>query len=207
MSLTVIEHPLVADALAALRDETTEPAAFRARTRGLATALVYEAVRDLPTRGVTVTTPVEETQVEVLDARVVLVPILRAGLGLLDPAVDLLPDAAVGHLGMERDERTHQPRTYYVKLPPLAGAQVLVLDPMLATGGSAAATVTALKSAGATALRMICVVAAPEGVRRLADEHPDVDVWTAALDRDLNEQAFIRPGLGDFGDRLHATVD
>jgi uracil phosphoribosyltransferase len=205
MGLTIVDHPLVADALAALRDETTGPAVFRARTRGLATALVYEAVRDLPTRSTTVTTPLEATEARVLDARVVLVPILRAGLGLLDPAVELLPDAAVGHLGMERDETTHEPRTYYVKLPPLRVAEVLVLDPMLATGGSAAATIAVLKEAGATALRMICVVAAPEGVRRLAREHPDVDVWTAALDRDLDDAAFIRPGLGDFGDRLHAT--
>ena len=135
------------------------------------------------------------------------IPVLRAGLGLLDAATDLYPDTVVGYLGMERDEITLQPRDYYAKLPPMEGRRALVLDPMLATGGSGTAAVTHIKAnAGPKSISFVCVVAAPEGVKRLAADHPEVPVFTAALDRRLNDQGFILPGLGDFGDRLHGTV-
>lgn len=205
-TLTIVDHPLAGHLLAGLRDATTSPERFRTLAQRLATTLAIEATRDLPTRRTTLRTPVADTAVDVLASRVVAVPILRAGLGLLDPVLQLLPDVQVGYAGLERDERTLQPSSYYLKVPPLEGSPVLVLDPMLATGGSAAFAATLLKERGATDLRLLCVVAAPEGVERLAAEHPDVRVVTAALDDGLNELGYIVPGLGDFGDRLFGTV-
>jgi uracil phosphoribosyltransferase len=166
-----------------------------------------EATRDLATEPIDVPTPLETTTGEVVAERLVAIPVLRAGLGLLDAATDLYPDTVVGYLGMERDEITLQPRDYYAKLPPMDGRRALVLDPMLATGGSGAAALTHIKTnATPRSISFVCVVAAPEGVERLAADHPNVPVFTAALDRQLNEQGFILPGLGDFGDRLHGTV-
>lgn len=205
-SLTILDHPLAGHLLAGLRDATTPPERFRTLAQRLATTLAIEATRDLPTRPVTLQTPVSAADVEVLASRVVAVPILRAGLGLLDPVLQLLPDVQVGYAGLERDEHTLQPSSYYLKVPPLADSLVLLLDPMLATGGSAAFAATLLKERGATDLRLMCVVAAPEGVERLASEHPDVRVITAALDDRLNDLGYIVPGLGDFGDRLFGTV-
>jgi uracil phosphoribosyltransferase len=159
----------------------------------------------LPTRPSKVTTPLKEAEVRLLDGDVVAVPILRAGLGLLDAVTDLLPDVRVGYAGLERDERTLQPTSYYLKVPPLGGRTVLLLDPMLATGGSAAFAARLLKERGATDVRLVCGVAAPEGVARLTDEHPDVRIITAGLDETLNGVGYIVPGLGDFGDRLFGT--
>ncbi|HVM00280.1 MAG TPA: uracil phosphoribosyltransferase [Egibacteraceae bacterium] len=204
-SLTVVEHPLANHLLAGLRDAATTPERFRHLARRLATVLVLEATRSQPTRPATVTTPLAEAAVRVMAAPVVAVPILRAGLGLLDAVTDLLPDVSVGYAGLERDEATLLPTSYYLKVPALAGRPVLLLDPMLATGGSAVAAVALLKERGATDVRLVCVVAAPEGVRRLADAHPDVGVVTAALDDRLDGRGFIVPGLGDFGDRLFGT--
>ena len=207
MTLTVVDHPLAADLLARLRDERTPPDLFRTLTRRLGWLLVLEATRDLATERIDVPTPLETTTGEVVAERLVAIPVLRAGLGLLDAATDLYPDTVVGYLGMERDEITLQPRDYYAKLPPMDGRRALVLDPMLATGGSGAAALTHIKAnATPRSISFVCVVAAPEGVERLAADHPDVPVFTAALDRQLNEQGFILPGLGDFGDRLHGTV-
>ena len=207
MTLTVLDHPLAADLLARLRDERTPPDLFRTLTRRLGWLLVLEATRDLETDPVDVPTPLETTTGEIITERLVAIPVLRAGLGLLDAATDLYPDTVVGYLGMERDEVTLQPRDYYAKLPPMEGRRALVLDPMLATGGSGTAALTHIKAnAGPRSISFVCVVAAPEGVERLAADHPDVPVFTAALDRQLNEQGFILPGLGDFGDRLHGTV-
>ena len=207
MTLTVVDHPLAADLLARLRNERTPPDLFRTLTRRLGWLLVLEATRDLATELIDVPTPLETTTGEVVAERLVAIPVLRAGLGLLDAATDLYPDTVVGYLGMERDEITLQPRDYYAKLPPMDGRRALVLDPMLATGGSGAAALTHIKAnATPRSISFVCVVAAPEGVERLAADHHDVPVFTAALDRQLNEQGFILPGLGDFGDRLHGTV-
>lgn len=205
-TLTVVDHPLAGHLLAALRDQDTEPEHFRVMARRLATVLILEATRDLATREDRVRSPLEETPATVLHGDVVAVPILRAGLGMLDPVTELFPNVRVGYAGLERDEATLQPTSYYVKVPELAGRTVLLLDPMLATGGSAAFAVTLLKDRGATDIRLVCVVAAPEGVERLARDHPDVRVVTAALDRELNDVGYIVPGLGDFGDRLFGTL-
>jgi uracil phosphoribosyltransferase len=204
--LTVVDHPLAAHLLAGLRDEGPEPERFRHLARRLSTVLALEATRRLPTRDATVTTPLTQAPARYLDAQVVAVPILRAGLGLLEAVTDLLPDVQVGYAGLERDDETLQPNSYYLKVPPLAGHTVLLLDPMLATGGSAAFASALLKKQGADDVRLICVVAAPEGIERLADEHPDVRVITAAVDDRLNEIGYIMPGLGDFGDRLFGTT-
>lgn len=206
MSLTVLDHPLAADLLTRLRDERTGPAEFRSLTRRLGAILVVEATRSLPTVPREVHTPLEPFTGSALGVDLVAVPVLRAGLGLLDAVTDLYPDTVVGYLGMERDEVTHEPRDYYAKLPPVGGRQALLLDPMLATGGSGSAACAYVKRAAPRAITFVCVVAAPEGVARMEADHPDVDIVTAALDRRLNDNAFILPGLGDFGDRLYGTT-
>ncbi|HEY7400989.1 MAG TPA: uracil phosphoribosyltransferase [Actinomycetota bacterium] len=206
MTLTVLEHPLAEDILARLRSKETGPAEFRALTRRLGALLVTEGTRALPTEAVAVQTPLEEAKGRSLVGGLVAIPVLRAGLGLLDAVTDLYPWAVVGYLGMERDEITLEPRDYYAKLPPMAGCTALVLDPMLATGGSGSAACKYVKAAGPDAVVFLCVVAAPEGVQRMQADHPDVPIIAAALDRELNDQGFILPGLGDFGDRLHGTV-
>jgi uracil phosphoribosyltransferase len=203
--LTVVDHPLAGHLLAGLRNLETEPERFRFLTRKLAMVLVLEATRDLATRAATIRTPLAGAGVRLLDGDVVAVPILRAGLGLLEAVTDLLPDVRVGYAGLERDETTLQPTSYYCKVPELPGHTVLLLDPMLATGGSASFATTLLKERGATDVRLVCVVAAPEGVQRLASDHPDVRVITAGLDQGLNDVGYIVPGLGDFGDRLFGT--
>jgi uracil phosphoribosyltransferase len=203
--LRVSSHPVVLDCLAGLRDVRTEPEEFRSLARKILTFLVYEATMDLPTRTATVTTPLEDASASYIDREVVAIPVLRAGLGLLGPVLDLLPKVSVGYIGLERDEQTAIARIYYKKLPPLAGKIPLLLDPMLATGGSAAQAIDLIKEAGGDGTRMVCVVTAPEGVRALEERHPDVQIFTAALDRGLDGRAFILPGLGDFGDRLFGT--
>ncbi len=205
MALHRVEHPLVEDILAQLRDRRTAPEEFRRLARQVTGLLAFEASRDLPLRSERVATPLEETRVERLDAEVVLVPVLRSGMGMLDVMLTIFPRAAVGYVGLERDEMTAQARQYYKKLPPLEGRHVLVLDPMLATGGSASSAIALLKAQGASLMRLLSIVAAPEGVERLAQDHPGVDVYTAALDRGLDSRKYILPGLGDFGDRLYGT--
>jgi uracil phosphoribosyltransferase len=207
MALTVVDHPLAQDLLGRLREAATDPATFRALTRRLGWLLVIEATRDLATTDVEIETPLASTHGRRLVERLVAVPVLRAGLGLLDAATDLYPDTVVGYLGLERDEVTLQPRDYYAKLPPMDGRRAIVLDPMLATGGSGASAVTQIKgTASPKSIVFVCVVAAPEGVARLEGEHPDVPIVAAALDSRLNAQGFILPGLGDFGDRLYGTT-
>jgi uracil phosphoribosyltransferase len=206
MTVTVVDHPLAGHLLLALRDERTPPDVFRALTKRLTTVLVLEATRTLPTKLKTVRTPLEDVEGRILEGPIAAVPILRAGLGMLDAVVDLFPEVRVGYLGLERDEATFQPSEYYAKLPRLDDAFTLVLDPMLATGGSAQAALRSVKGAGATAIRMVSVVSAPEGIKALEESHPDVDVVTTAIDRELNEHAYILPGLGDMGDRLFGTV-
>jgi uracil phosphoribosyltransferase len=204
-SLTVLEHPLAGDLLTRLRDRDTGPAEYRALTRRLGILLVIEATRDMASITSVVDTPLERFEGSRLAKGLVAIPVLRAGLGLLDAVVDLYPDTVVGYLGMERDEITHLPRDYYAKLPPMAGRRALVVDPMLATGGSGTAALRYVRDAGADDIVFVCVVAAPEGLARLQADHPDVPVVAAALDRQLDDRAYILPGLGDFGDRLYGT--
>ncbi|HSJ47081.1 MAG TPA: uracil phosphoribosyltransferase [Euzebyales bacterium] len=203
--LRVVDHPLAGHLLAGLRDESTPPERFRYLTERLATVLVLEATRSLPTRTTTVRTPLADAEVDTLHGNVIAVPILRAGLGLLTAVTGLLPDVQVGYIGLERDEETLQPSSYYLKVPPLDDRPVLLLDPMLATGGSASFAAKLLRERGATNLTLVCVVAAPEGVSRLTGDHPDLRIVTAGLDERLNDIGYIVPGLGDFGDRLFGT--
>ena len=205
MPLKVSKHPLVADSLAGLRDSATRPEEFRVLALKLITLLLYEATADLPVRHWTVRTPLAEAPATSVEREVVAIPVLRAGLGLLAPVLELLPHVSVGYIGLERDEETAVARIYYNKLPKLAGKVPLLLDPMLATGGSAAQALDLIKEAGGRDTRMVCIVAAPEGVKVLEERHPEVVVYTAALDERLNEKAYIVPGLGDFGDRLFGT--
>ena len=205
MTTRVVDHPLARHLLGELRARETAPAAFRPLARKLAFILMIEATRDLAESERRVRTPLEETAAHTLSVPVVVVPILRAGLGMTESIVDLFPEVRVGYIGLERDEATFEARQYYAKLPRLDDAAVFVVDPMLATGGSAAAAISAVKQAGAKWVRMVCVVAAPEGLATLEGAHPDVDVVTAAVDRKLNDNAYILPGLGDFGDRLFGT--
>lgn len=205
-AVTVVAHPLAGDLLARLRAADTPPERFRHLARRLATVLVLEATRSLATRGMPLRTPLAGTSGRVLTGSVVAVPILRAGLGMLEAVTDLLPDVSVGYVGLERDDATLEPNAYYVKVPPLADRPVLLLDPMLATGGSAVVAMRWLKERGAVDIRLVCVVAAPEGLGRVAAEHPDVPVITAAIDEGLDERGYILPGLGDFGDRLYGTA-
>jgi uracil phosphoribosyltransferase len=206
MTLTLLDHPLAEDILSRLRDRRTGPAEFRILTRRLGRLLIAEATRALPSEPVSVETPLEETRGRRVVGGLVAIPVLRAGLGLLDAVTDLCPWAVVGYLGMERDEVTLEPRDYYAKLPPMAGCTALVLDPMLATGGSGSAACSYVKAAGPDTVLFVCVVAAPEGVQRMRKDHPDVPIFAAAVDRKLNDEGFILPGLGDFGDRLHGTL-
>jgi uracil phosphoribosyltransferase len=204
VSVTVVDHALAGHLLAQLRAEETAPPVFRTLAKRLALTLALEAIRDLPATEITVRTPLEETTGLVLDD-LVAVPILRAGLGMLEAVTELFPEVAVGYIGLERDEASLEPQSYYRKLPPVEGRHVLVLDPMLATGGSGSAATSAVKEGGPASIRFVCVVAAPEGIRKMEADHPDVPIFTAAIDRQLNERGYIVPGLGDFGDRLFGT--
>jgi uracil phosphoribosyltransferase len=205
MQIEVVQHPLVKHILTRLRDASTEPAQFRALARQLTLLLAVEATRDLPVREHTVQTPLETAQGHSLAQPIVAVPILRAGLGMLEAITELFTDVRVGYIGLERDETTAVARAYYCKLPPIGTSRVLLLDPMLATGGSAAQAVEVLLKAGAQDIVHICVVAAPEGVRLLNERFPQVRIVAASIDRGLNDRKFIVPGLGDFGDRLYGT--
>jgi uracil phosphoribosyltransferase len=205
-NLTVVDHPLLKRDLTILRSQDTSHGTFRRTVSDAATVLACEAMRDLSVRETPVDTPLETTTGHAIDEEVIVVPIMRAGLGMVDGFVRFLPEARVAHLGMERDEETHQPVNYYSSVPSDVGdARVFVVDPMLATGGSAAYALRHLEAHGAENVVMACLVAAPEGVKKLADEHPGVTVLAAALDRELDDDAFIRPGLGDAGDRIYGT--
>lgn len=203
--LHLLDHPLARHALTRLRDRTTPPAEFRVLAHHLGLLLALQATRDLPTREHTVQTPLESFAGHRLDRGLVIVPILRAGLGMVQPYTELFPDVSVGYVGLERDHATAIARSYYCKLPPLAGKRVLCLDPMLATGGSAVQALDLLRAQGAEDLSLVVIVAAPKGVSTVAQTHPQVPIHTAALDRELNPVKYILPGLGDFGDRLYGT--
>lgn len=206
-NLTVFDHPLIQHKMTYLRDAATTHRPFRALVYQIAGLMVYEATRELPTEQVTVRTPMELTQGRRLKGVVTVVPVLRSGLGMAEGIMEMMPEARIGHLGFARDEHTLQPVAYLKRLPrDLDAGPVVLVDPMLATGGSASESLTTLRAHGATDLRMICLVASPEGVRRMAKDHPNVHVYCAALDRQLNDRGFIVPGLGDAGDRMYGTV-
>ena len=203
----LVTHPLAQDALVTLRDVRTAPSEFRRAARRISTVVACSALADLPAAAATVQTPLEPAAGRRLDGDVVVVPVLRAGLGMLDAVLDLVPAARVGYLGLQRDEATAVASQYYAKLPGgLEGSFVLMVDPMLATGGSAVAALDVLAAAGARTVRIACVVAAPEGIALVESRHPDVHVFTPVIDRELNARKYILPGLGDFGDRLYGTA-
>jgi uracil phosphoribosyltransferase len=205
MSLHVLSHPLGAHVLTHLRDKTTKPALFRTLSYQISLLLALEATRDLATEEKPIDTPMEPTTGQVLGKHLVIVPILRAGLGMLQPFHDTFPDVSVGYVGLERDHQTAVARSYYCKLPPLEGTRVIVVDPMLASGGSAVQAISVVKAAGAKEIVFVCIVASPEGVAALQLAHPEVPIHAGALDRTLNAKKYILPGLGDFGDRLYGT--
>ena len=202
----VSQHPAVLHKLAILRDERTEPKKFRELVRELSWLLGYEALADVGVRPLDIRTPMEPMTAHELDARIGLVPILRAGLGMVDAMLELMPTAQVWHLGLFRDERTLRPVEYYNKLPDSATVDLcLILDPMLATGGSATAAIEVLKKWGAVRIKLVNLIAAPEGIAAVTSAHPDVQIHCAALDRELNDRGYIQPGLGDAGDRQFGT--
>ena len=206
MPLHILDHPLASHIMTHLRDASTKPATFRTLAYQLSLLLAIEATSDLPTEEKIIQTPLESMTGRVLTHQpLVVVPILRAGLGMVQPFLDTFPDVSVGYLGLERDHETAVARNYYCKLPPLAGRRVFLVDPMLATGGSAAQAITVAKQHGAVNPQLVCIVAAPEGVAEVEQQHPGTMIHVAALDRGLNAKKYILPGLGDFGDRLYGT--
>ena len=206
-NVTILDHPLIQHKITMLRDKNTGTAEFRDIVSEIAMLMAFEALRDLDTKDVEVETPIEKTTSPVIAGRKqALVPILRAGLGMTDGILSLLPTAKVGHVGMYRDPVTHEPHEYYCKLPdPISERIIIVTDPMLATGGSAADAINLIKEKGGKKIKFMCIIAAPEGVEVLAKAHPDVKIYIGHLDRELNENAYICPGLGDAGDRIFGT--
>ncbi len=204
--VTVIDHPLIRQKLTYLRDKHTRPHEFRALLSETTALMMYEITRDAQTVKVEIETPMEKTWSPVLAEQVVLIPILRAGLGMLDGALSMVPNAKVGHVGLYRNEETLEPVEYYLKLPSkLDSGLTIVLDPMLATGGSSSAAITLVKRRKVKTLKYLCLVAAPEGIQKVETDHPDVPIYAACIDRELNEIGYILPGLGDAGDRLYGT--
>lgn len=207
MDVTVVDHPVVQDRLARLRHKDTPPDGFRRAVHEIAMLMAFEATRNLGVRTESIPTPVAQAEVKVLARPVVVVPILRAGLGMLQGILCLLPEALIGHIGMARNETTHRPESYFLKLPPgLENADVLLIDPMLATGHSGAAAAAKLREAGARSLAFVSILATPEGIAVFRNAHPDIPIFTAAIDDGLTPNAFISPGLGDAGDRYFGTL-
>ena len=203
----VLDHPLIQHKLSILRDERTGVKEFREIVGEIAALMCYEATRNLPTEEIEIQTPVAPAKARVLAGKkLAIVPILRAGLGMVDTIIDLIPSAKVGHIGLFRDPETHEPVKYYCKMPPdISERQVFIVDPMLATGGSATAAIGFLKEYGCKNITLMDIIAAPEGIDVVQKEHPDVDIFVAAVDEKLNEHAYIVPGLGDAGDRIFGT--
>lgn len=205
-NLTIIEHPLIQHKLTYLRDKRTDHMQFRLLTKELTSFMLYEVMADYPLKEIVIETPLMPAKAKVLAREISLVLILRAGLGMLDGLLQLVPEARVGHIGLYRNEDTLEPVQYYAKLPTnIAATDVILVDPMLATGGSAASAAAIVKKAGAKNIKFVCMVAAPEGLTKLNTSHPDVAIYAAALDERLNEHGYILPGLGDAGDRLFGT--
>ncbi|MCD8125070.1 MAG: uracil phosphoribosyltransferase [Lachnospiraceae bacterium] len=206
-NVTILTHPLIQHKISRLRDKNTGTNEFRALVEEIAMLMGFEALSDLPLHDVEVETPIETCMTPMLAGRkLAVVPILRAGLGMVNGILDLVPTAKVGHIGLYRDEKTHEPHEYYCKLPnPIEERMIVVTDPMLATGGSAVAAVNFIKQHGGRKIKFLCIIAAPEGLERLHREHPDVQIYVGHLDRELNADAYICPGLGDAGDRIFGT--
>ncbi|PAZ07466.1 MAG: uracil phosphoribosyltransferase [Verrucomicrobiia bacterium AMD-G2] len=205
MPLRLLQHPLAAHILTHLRDRTTKPALFRNLSYQLSLILALEATRDLETVEKQIETPLAPHTGRVLARSLVVVPILRAGLGMVQPFQDIFPDISVGYIGLERDHETAEARSYYCKLPPVADTRTIVVDPMLATGGSAAKALQLVKDHGASDVSLVCILGSPEGVETVARAHPEVPIILGVLDESLNANKYIVPGLGDFGDRLYGT--
>lgn len=207
MNEFVLNHPLITHKLAILRDINTGTKEFRELVTEISTILVYEAMRDAKLEEATIETPLEKMETGKLNEdNYAIVPILRAGMGMVDGILNVIPNAKIGHIGLYRNEETFQPVEYYYKMPDgIDKREVLVIDPMLATGGSASATISRLKQDGVTKIKMLCIVAAPQGIKTLEEDHPDVKIFCATVDRELNENAYILPGLGDAGDRVYGT--
>jgi uracil phosphoribosyltransferase len=206
MTVHVSTHPLAAHLLANLRDKTTDPQTFRRSAKILSTILALESTQSLPIASTKVETPLEETHAIKLGAPLAVIPILRAGLSMLEPFLELFPDVAVGYVGLERNEATAEASSYYCKLPKLENKVAIIVDPMLATGGSASQAISLVKAENPLSIILVSVVAAPEGAERMHADHPDVPIYVAALDRELNDKKYILPGLGDYGDRLFGTL-
>jgi len=206
-NVTVLDHPLIQHKISMLRDKNTGTNEFRALVGEIAMLMGYEALRDLPTQEVEVETPIEKCMTSIIAGKkMAVVPILRAGLGMVDGILKLVPTAKVGHIGLYRDPETHEPHEYYCKLPaPIELRTILVVDPMLATGGSASDAIKLIKQHGGRKIKFMCIIAAPEGVKKLTKDHPDVQIYVGHLDRELNKDAYICPGLGDAGDRIFGT--
>lgn len=206
-NVTYIDHPLVQHKISMLRKKTTGTNEFRTLVEEIATLMGYEALRDLPLEDVEVETPIETCMTPMLAGKkLAIVPILRAGLGMVNGVLSLVPSAKIGHIGLYRDEETHEPHEYFCKLPnPIEQRTIVVTDPMLATGGSAVAAIDFIKQHGGKHIKFMCIIAAPEGVKRLHEAYPDVQIYVGHLDRELNENAYICPGLGDAGDRIFGT--
>ena len=206
-NVTYIDHPLVQHKISMLRKKTTGTNEFRTLVEEIATLMGYEALRDLPLEDVEVETPIETCMTPMLAGKkLAIVPILRAGLGMVNGVLSLVPSAKIGHIGLYRDEESHEPHEYFCKLPnPIEQRTIVVTDPMLATGGSAVAAIDFIKQHGGKHIKFMCIIAAPEGVKRLHEAHPDVQIYVGHLDRELNENAYICPGLGDAGDRIFGT--
>ena len=207
VNVTYIDHPLVHQKISMFRKKTTGTIEFRTLVEEIATLMGYEALRDLPLEDVEVETPIETCMTPMLAGKkLAIVPILRAGLGMVNGVLSLVPSAKIGHIGLYRDEETHEPHEYFCKLPnPIEQRTIVVTDPMLATGGSAVAAIDFIKQHGGKHIKFMCIIAAPEGVKRLHEAHPDVQIYVGHLDRELNENAYICPGLGDAGDRIFGT--
>lgn len=206
-NVTVFDHPLIHHKISLLRDETTGVKQFRELVEEIAMLMGYEALRDLPTKEITVKTPITTTITKVIaDKKLTLVPILRAGLGMVSGILALVPSAKVGHIGIYRDHETLEPKEYYCKLPEdISERDVIILDPMLATGGSSSAAVDFIKARGCKSIKLMCIIAAPEGIEVMCRNHPDVNIYCACVDERLNERGYIVPGLGDAGDRIFGT--
>ena len=207
MNEFVLNHPLITHKLAILRDINTGTKEFRELVTEISTILMYEAMRDAKLEKTTIETPLEKMETGMIDEdSYAIVPILRAGMGMVDGILNVFPNAKIGHIGLYRDEETFKPVEYYYKMPEgIGNREVLVVDPMLATGGSASATISKLKEDGVTKIKLLCIVAAPQGIKCIEDDHPDVQIFCAVVDRELNENAYILPGLGDAGDRVYGT--
>ena len=207
MNEFVLNHPLITHKLAILRDINTGTKEFRELVTEISTILMYEAMRDAKLEKTTIETPLEKMETGMINEdSYAIVPILRAGMGMVDGILNVFPNAKIGHIGLYRNEETFEPVEYYYKMPDgIGNREVLVIDPMLATGGSASATISKLKEDGVTKIKLLCIVAAPQGIKCIEDDHPDVQIFCAVVDRELNENAYILPGLGDAGDRIYGT--